>query len=785
MTRPDNGRFSSHVVATAALIAALFATWMPLASPTFAQRPWAEMDYGPFLSASITLPGSDGKHPRAITLKGVVVQVGNRVLGRSPATVCFDTDLLCYSAGWTHGWLKLMGTPFDGAHSPPRSSRPALDGIPIFVTHPTPGWADPRSAKWNDPRSEPYGPLPTAWGRYDGLHVNGDRVVFAYTLGEKTRVLDAPGYASHQRKYAVTRTLHVEPSDKPLSVLVHQLARGSQAITSRGGDIVSFGPTAVGLSRAESAEAKLRVQSLTRLVLDLPPSTSPRVVRLTYMRKTDASTDAWTALLDKPINDPQRLTKNDPGRWQEVITVKGVRGQPGREPALAVDSITLPTVNPGNAWMRPTAFDFFKDGRAAVATWSGDVWIVSGIDDTLAKLKWRRFATGLYQPLGLTIVDDVVYVLGRDQITRLHDTNNDGEADHYENFNNGCKVTPNFHEFACDLVRDKDGNFYYAKGAPLLGGMAWDPKSSHSGSILRVSKDGKTIERYATGLRACNGLSMSPPLADGKQWLTAADNEGLWVPTTNVHVVERGEFLGAVGMSHRATRPTTYDRPLFWLPRELDNSAASQVWVTSDKWGPLKGAMLHISYGRARLLNVVSEQVDGVTQGGAVRMRMSFDTGVMRGRFHPTDGQLYVAGLKGWQTTGLRDGGLYRVRYTGKPMYTIEAVKVTPTGMTLRFTDPLDRGSAGDPENWFAQAWNYRWRNAYGSDKYSAKNPRVKGRDDLDVESVAVSADGRTVALTIPDLRPAMQVAIQCSVKAADGYQVERELYYTIHRMPK
>ena len=41
-----------------------------------------------------------------------------------------------------------------------------------------------------------------------------------------------------------------------------------------------------------------------------------------------------------------------------------------------------------------------------VCTHGGDVWIVSGIDAGLAKLQWRRFAAGLYEPFGLQVVDN-------------------------------------------------------------------------------------------------------------------------------------------------------------------------------------------------------------------------------------------------------------------------------------------------------------------------------------------------------------------------------------------
>src|SRR5688572_6982773 len=79
-----------------------------------AQNRWDEMEYGPFLSSSVTMFGAHPEKPDGITEKGITVRLGG---GR--AAVCFDTDLLCYSAGWTGGWLKLMGTPFDGTHRPP------------------------------------------------------------------------------------------------------------------------------------------------------------------------------------------------------------------------------------------------------------------------------------------------------------------------------------------------------------------------------------------------------------------------------------------------------------------------------------------------------------------------------------------------------------------------------------------------------------------------------------------------------------------------------------------
>ena len=66
----------------------------------------------------------------------------------------------------------------------------------------------------------------------------------------------------------------------------------------------------------------------------------------------------------------------------------------------------------------------------------------------------------------------------------------------------------------------------------------------------------------------------------------------------------------------------------------------------------------------------------------------------MRGRFHPPSGQLYLCGMYAWAGNQMEDGGFYRVRYTGKPLYLPVGLKATTAGVGLRFTDPLDRMSA-------------------------------------------------------------------------------------------
>jgi glucose/arabinose dehydrogenase len=467
------------------------------------------------------------------------------------------------------------------------------------------------------------------------------------------------------------------------------------------------------------------------------------------------------------------LCHGGPALWPRTLTTSGRRGD-GSGP-FAVDTIAVPENNPWRSWMRLTAFDFFSDGRAAVTTWNGDVWIVSGIDEQLKNVKWKRFAAGLFDPLGLKIVRDEIYVLERHQITRLHDLNNDGEADYYENFNNDAGVSPSYHAFAMDLQTDSTGNFYFTRA-----GQRVEEMYPLNGGMVRVSANGAKAELIAHGLRAANGMSIGP-----RDEITCSDNQGNWIPSARINLIQPGKFYGYVPHAHGLST-NNFEPPLCWIPQTLDNSGGGQVWVTSDQWpAALKNHLLHTSYGMAALFDVLWETVDGVAQGGVLKFPLKFDSGIQRARFNPRDGQLYVVGLKGWQTKGVKDGAFQRVRYTGKPLHMPNELHVRRNGIEIGFSEPLERASAEDLQNYSAEQWNYRWTEKYGSDDYSVANPEKKGRDTVNLRAAKLSAGNKHVLLEIPDLKPVMQMKIRFALKDTDGAPVEWEIYNTINRVPQ
>ena len=171
-------------------------------------------------------------------------------------------------------------------------------------------------------------------------------------------------------------------------------------------------------------------------------------------------------------------------------------------------------------------------------------------------------------------------------------------------------------------------------------------------------------------------------------------------------------------------------------------------------------------------------------QGGVVRFPLKFSSSVMRAHFNKKDGQLYIAGLREWQSNASKITGFDRVRYTGKKVYSLSGLSIDKGGVHLTFTQPLSPASVSDVQNFSGKRWNYERAEHYGSPEFSVDTGTKQGRDSLDITSAKLSPDGRTVTLQITDLKPVMQQSIRFNLTAADGTPVEQEIQHTIHAIP-
>ncbi len=442
-----------------------------------------------------------------------------------------------------------------------------------------------------------------------------------------------------------------------------------------------------------------------------------------------------------------------PPQWPDRIITQG---QLGDDRPYAIDTFTLPYENPWKSLFFVGDLDCLSKNRLVLCNMHGDVWICDVVKEDLSELRWKRFAAGLHQPLGLKVVEGVIHVMCRDQIVALHDLNHDDEADFYQCVFNAHDTSAGGHDFITGLQRDAQGRWYFASG---------------NQGVCRVSSDGTTLEVLGNGLRNPNGLDISP---DGSVVLTTVQ-EGNWTPASAICDMSQGQYFGAKGPVDQGH---AYTPPMLYLPRGADNSSGGEVYIQSDRWGPVKDRWIHFSMGFATHFLILREVIDGKSQGAAIPMHGEFLSGGHRGRFSPYDGQLYVAGSQGWGNYGLKDGSLQRVRHTGGTYPYPISFETRSNGLLLTFAEPQSETTA-QAERWFAQQWNYQYGPGYGSDEFSTIDPNRPGHDRLVIRSVQRLGDGTQLFIEIPQLQPVHQLHLY-----SDGAS-RIEVFATLHHLGK
>jgi putative heme-binding domain-containing protein len=570
-------------------------------------------------------------------------------------------------------------------------------------------------------------------------------------------------------------------------------SRPPRAEVRTGSLVAGIAPRVAGIEWRRSDDGQLR--------LAIPAGDAP--LRFTvWTARADASAIApmtfdavrgyaESVVVEDPAAELGQYTRGGPPRWPQKLETEVTLGAGGSP--FAVDILTGPLNNPWLAQLRFTGLDFYPDGdRLAACTWDGDVWLASGLRGIAAaagqsptqtpvangasspppKLVWQRIASGLFQPLGLKIVAGRIHLTCRDQLAVLHDFNGDGETDFYECLNNDHQVTEHFHEFAMGLQTDAAGNFYYAKSAR----HALPAVVPHHGTLLRVSADGTRTDILATGFRAANGVCLNP---DGSFIVT--DQEGHWNPKNRINWVEatgRDAFYGNMFGYHDITDASdaAMRPPVCWITNAFDRSPAELLWVDSERWGPLRGSLLNLSYGYGKIFVVPHEKVAGQVQGGMCELPLPvFPTGLIRGRFHPGDGQLYACGMFAWAGSATQPGGLYRVRYTGQPVHLPIKLEARPSAMRIGFSGELDPASVADATKFKVKIWSLKRSANYGSAHHDER--------PLEVRAARLEPDRRTIRLEVPDLRATWCMEIVYDVRGSGGEPVHGVIHNTIHSL--
>ena len=766
---------------------------------------WVEPDF-PFFS-SILDARRAGIGANNLTPRGIVLNLGH------DCWVCFDTDLMRVSAVWRGPGVTpkalAPGSYHDSSRKTPGGQFPAPqpDGKLWLTNGIYPGWQSGERASLEDPREPAPSPeevgrgaLPDAMGKFKAVRLVRSGAVLEYTAGG-ANVSEWTALSEHDGQPIIERHFEVGPSTKPLLLIVG--AKNNGAVEEVVASVMLCTPhaeqtaeilddAAMWIVRVPAHEKSVRfcitladsgqapVVTPREIPNDAPTRRWPQEVTSKIKLSTGRHASGLSGQTDVPSVAPQRGSVSSAGGTPTLHD----RPEARLPDAYVVDDVALPLDNPWKRDVRIGDIQFLKDGTGVGVTLDGDVWFIRGLHGVAATpssqhvsavppprdpprgeaaavtlhngtVRWRRFASGLHEPMSLAIRDNEIFVFDRNGIWRLRDTKGTGEADVHELFSNAFAQTADMREFPSTLRLAPGGEFVIAKG-----GQQATTLGKHNGSVLRISADGTRATVLGYGFRQPNiGVNIRTGL------VTAADQEGQYIPSTPLHIVRDAQFYGFLSeLQPKEKYPAPIADPLTWIPHAVNASAISQVWLFDAKMGALNDSLVHIGFNRPELFRVMLNNRTPKPQAAVTSITSDFDFPPLNGSVNPADGQLYVAGFQivGWGTTATRISGLARVRFTGTPSTLPREIVPMDKGVLLRFDVPLDAKRATDPASYSLATFHYIRTFKYGSALY--KEDGTTGQDYLAASSAYVSKDGRSVFIGVPGMKPVQQLRIGWSL---------------------
>jgi hypothetical protein len=440
------------------------------------------------------------------------------------------------------------------------------------------------------------------------------------------------------------------------------------------------------------------------------------------------------------------------------------------------------------------------DGSLLACTRRGEVWLVTDPDtEDLEKVKFKRFADGLHEALGLHVEGKDVFVVQRPELTKLIDKDGDDVVDEYKTICDKWGVSGDYHEFAFGPARDKDGNFFVTLNVGFGGGH--QSKSPWRGWCVKINPKGE-MTPFATGLRSPNGVNFSP---DGD--LFYCDNQGEWVATNKMHHIREGDNYGhqaglrwvkqspfkdtlkesyPSGMLYDGQKGANgvsgmpaHDPPCIWFPYgRMGQSASEPRWdTTAGKFGPFAGHCFVGDQTKSSVMRVDLEKINGRYQGACFPFRSGFECGVNRLVFGP-DGSLY-AGMtaRGWGSLGGKPWGLQRLVYTGVVPFEMHSMKLTKTGFDVTFTKPVE-ATGEQLQAYNLQSFTYNYWPTYGSPEVDRKAEKIT--------ALTLSKDRKTVSLAVAGLKPGRVYELHLDgIISKDGDALlHADGYYTLNELP-
>ena len=438
------------------------------------------------------------------------------------------------------------------------------------------------------------------------------------------------------------------------------------------------------------------------------------------------------------------------------------------------------------------AYCLLPDGRVAVGTRHGEIYILSGIDEKRPNPSYHLYATGLDEIFGLAYKDGAFYVTQSCELTRVTDTKRDGKANRFETISDAWGYA-NYHEYAFGSKFDKDGNLHVALGLS----NSYDSFALFRGFVLEVAPDGKT-RRLASGLRSPGGIGHNEHGA-----LFYIESQGPWNCSCSLKAVSPGSFQGhpasfnwykyAPEMGQVPVMPKSGSRIITERERvkQLTPYAVIFPYIrmgrsitgftvdgTKGKFGPFEDQMFLGDYTQSVIMRATTEKVNGVWQGACYPFREGLSTGILNVEF-TQGGHLLCGGTnRGWPVRGIKPFALERLDWSGKMPFEIKRITIEPTGFKVAFTKPVEATTGGDPKSYRLSTFTHPYHGGYGGPEIEQTTPIVT--------KVQLAADGMSAVLVLDKLtRGHVHEFDLGALRSRDKDELlHRNAYYTVNEIP-
>lgn len=457
---------------------------------------------------------------------------------------------------------------------------------------------------------------------------------------------------------------------------------------------------------------------------------------------------------------------------------------------------TLPI--PQDLYLEVGGLATMPDGRLAVSTRRGEIWIVENpYQKDSHQTNFRKFASGLHEILGLAYKDGVFYCSQRGELTKITDTNRDGVADLYEPIYQ-FELSGNYHEYTYGPVFDKNGDMLVTLNLAWIG-FGEGKFAKWRGWLVKIKPDG-TLEPQSAGLRSPAGYSIND---EGD--IFYGENQGDWVGSGRITHLAKGDFAGNPGGIKWAKEPNSpfkltleeipdNSQPMFEAAKKVKNLKLPAVWfphaimgistsdiiqdTTKGKFSPFPGQYFVADQGQSKVMRVFMEKVNGVYQGFCINYREGFQSGILRERFG-LDGSMFVGMTsRGWGSTGKDNFGLQRLVWNGLMPFEINAIHAKSDGFEITFTQAVDVKSVKNAASYALRSYIYEYHHQYGSPIINVKDLKIKG--------ISVSPDKKSVRISIDGIRQFyIHEFILKGILNEEGEPLLHETaYYTLNEIP-